>query len=442
MLAATRLLLAFVILAAVLSVDAARHRRLKPWGDHAVEHTSAKEGEIRVPLIHRMPTADQRQAAREYRQRSSSALNAQWKPVADILSSVRSESDLKKAYKQLEQAVQHVGGIPIVPQTNYEDIEYVGTVYIGTLPVLFYVIYDTGSSNLWVPSVKCTDCTTSPGCCNHTRYDSSKSSSYKAVGTPYVLPYGSGTVIGYISQDVATWGGLNIQGQQFGESIEEPGDIWAESPFDGILGMGYPVLSMPSGIVPPFDQLMAQKLVAQPVFSTYLSSQGRNTSVLVLGGIDDDYYTGSINYVGLSIIQPLLGYWLITGTDIKSNGTSLGICPFCLLVVDTGTSIITGPPGYVEPLIAAVGTVNPDCSNRDKLPTISFTINGIDMTLTPEFYVIFTDDGTGKMTCQLGIEEADIGLPFWILGDPFLRQYYTIFDRGQNQVGFALAVQK
>jgi len=104
--------------------------------------------------------------------------------------------------------------------------------------------------------------------------------------------------------------------------------------------------------------------------------------------------------------------------------------------------VITGPPGFVEPLITAVGTVNPDCSNRDTLPTIAFTLNGIDMTLEPEYYVLYGDDGTGKNTCQLGIESLDPGFPLWILGDPFLRKYYTIFDRGNNQVGFATAVQQ
>jgi len=208
------------------------------------------------------------------------------------------------------------------------------------------------------------------------------------------------------------------------------------------LGMAYPILSTPLGVVPPFDQLVAQNLIPTAIFSSYLSSNETNSSVLILGGIDKQYYTGDINYVVFNILQGLLGYWLITGTDIKVMGKSLGNCFLCPLIVDTGTSVITGPPGYVEPLLDAIGYVNPDCSNRNQLPTISFTLSGIDMTLEPSFYVLYGADETGQNVCQLGIESLDPGLPIWILGDPFLRKYYTIFDRQNNQVGFATAVQQ
>ena len=63
---------------------------------------------------------------------------------------------------------------PCMPQKDYGDIEYVGQVAIGTPLVNFSVIFDTGSSNLWVPSSQCTDCTNSPGCCNHQKYNSKR----------------------------------------------------------------------------------------------------------------------------------------------------------------------------------------------------------------------------------------------------------------------------
>lgn len=64
--------------------------------------------------------------------------------------------------------------------------------------------------------------------------------------------------------------GLVVAGQQFGESVTEPGQTFVNAEFDGILGLGYPSLAV-GGVTPVFDNMMSQNLVDIPMFSVYMS---------------------------------------------------------------------------------------------------------------------------------------------------------------------------
>ena len=79
------------------------------------------------------------------------------------------------------------------------------------------------SSNLWVPSTKCT----SLACFLHAKYDSSASSTYKANGSAFAIRYGSGSMEGFVSRDDLTIGDLTIRGQDFAEATKEPGLAFA-----------------------------------------------------------------------------------------------------------------------------------------------------------------------------------------------------------------------
>ncbi|KAF6074275.1 cathepsin E [Phyllostomus discolor] len=293
------------------------------------------------------------------------------------------------------------------PLINYLDMEYFGTISIGSPPQNFTVIFDTGSSNLWVPSVYCT----SPACKTHPRFQPSWSNTYGATGRHFFIQYGTGSLSGVIGADQVSVEGLTVVGQQFGESVTEPGQTFVNAEFDGILGLGYPSLAV-GGVTPVFDNMMAQNLVDVPMFSVYMSSdpEGRAGSELTFGGYDHSHFSGSLNWVPVT----KQGYWQIALDSIQVGSTVMFCSDGCQAIVDTGTSLLTGPSGDIKQLQKAIGAAPMD---------------GED----------FVD---GMELCLSGFQGLDMqppSGPLWILGDVFIRQFYSVFDRGNNRVGLARA---
>jgi len=329
-------------------------------------------------------------------------------------------------------------GLPSLPLTDVQDAEYFGEVQIGTPPQSFKVIYDTGSSNLWVPSKTCTNCKTGAPA-----YDSGASSSYVKNGQNFQLQYGTGNCNGFLSTDQVQMGGLTIDGFTFGEVTTEAADVFGNVPFDGILGMGVPAAAVDK-VPMPMDMLVKQGKLQHNVFAFYLASGSKPGSTLTLGGVDSSFQASEFSYVPVALAGKLLPYWLVSAKDIKVGGESIKACNWltgCYMVVDTGTSVLAGPESTVNKLTAKIGQIASDCSNAASLPMVTITMGGKDFQLGPDFYVLRLQDDNGKEQCQLGIQGVNAGVPIWILGDPFLRKYYTVWDADKKRVGFALAKQ-
>uniref|UniRef100_A0A8C9SK44 Progastricsin n=1 Tax=Scleropages formosus TaxID=113540 RepID=A0A8C9SK44_SCLFO len=336
-----------------------------------------------------------------------------------------------------------LGMSAIESMANYADTTYYGPITIGTPPQSFGVLFDTGSANLWVDSVYCN----TQACNAHPKFDPSSSSTYSSTRNTFYLPYGTGSLYGVFGYDTVNVGGIVVTNQELGLSTNEPGETFLQAQFDGILGLSYPSIAA-GGATPVMDTMMQENLLQYNMFAFYLSRNEQQGSEVAFGGVDNNKYQGQIYWTPVTAET----YWQI-GCYFCSYTLNIyftGWCSQgCQAIVDTGTSFLTCPQQYMGYLMQAIGAqanqyggYDVNC-NANNLPTLSFNINGVNFPLPPSSYILVRNQG-GYQYCQVAIQSTYLpsqnGQPLWILGDVFLREYYSVYDRANNQVGFAQSV--
>nr|BAB20971.1 aspartic proteinase 3 [Nepenthes alata] len=247
----------------------------------------------------------------------------------------------------------------IVALKNYMDAQYFGEIGIGTPPQKFTVIFDTGSSNLWVPSSKCYF---SVPCYFHAKYKSSISSSYKKNGKSADIHYGTGAISGFFSEDNVQVGDLAVKAQEFIEASREPSVTFLVAKFDGILGLGFQEISV-GNATPVWYNMVNQGLVKEPVFSFWLNRKvgEEEGGEIVFGGVDPNHFKGTHSYVPVTH----KGYWQFDMGDVLIDGKATEYCEGgCSAIADSGTSLLAGPTSVVTMInhaIGATGVVSEEC---------------------------------------------------------------------------------
>lgn len=279
--------------------------------------------------------------------------------IASQLSSKDGEALRAAKEYRFRNGLGDEGDVDIVALKNYLDAQYYGEVAIGTPPQKFTVIFDTGSSNLWVPSAKCYF---SVACFFHAKYKSSQSATYKKNGKPAAIRYGTGSISGFFSYDNVKVGDLVVNNQEFIEATREPSITFLVAKFDGILGLGFQEISV-GNATPVWYNMINQGLIKDPVFSFWLNRNPAEEEggQIVFGGVDPNHYKGKHTYVPIT----QKGYWQFDMGDVLIGGKATGYCASgCSAIADSGTSLIAGPTTVITMInqaIGAAGVVSQQC---------------------------------------------------------------------------------
>jgi len=321
------------------------------------------------------------------------------------------------------------GGSEPVAIKDFQNAQYWGQVDIGTPAKTFQVLFDTGSSNLWVPASNCTNCKSGGA-----QYDPSASSTYQPNGTSFEIRYGTGSMKGFVAHDILAIGSSLKVGLDFACATNEPGITFKESKFDGILGLGWPSIAV-DGVIPPMQALFNANQLDQYAFGFLLQKDAKQTGELMIGGYNPKY-VASPKWAKLKMEN----YWTVDMSSLSFGGKKATTVTNA--IVDSGTSLIVGPKADVAAVAKQMGATevvsgeySVDC--KATLPDMEVTLGGVTLTVPGEDLKIKVCRFVVICECLLGIAGMDIGQPLWIMGDVLMRDFYTMFDIAGERVGFS-----
>lgn len=348
---------------------------------------------------------------------------------------------------------------------NNGNVEYFGDFTIGNqvLPA----IYDTGSFEVLTISTLCESCDRDGAV-----YDRKASKTFHSGSAiEAVHQFGSGPVLGRKGEETVHIGNsespLMVESMPFWEVIKHGISAWETSKFVAIIGLGPKDTAPKMKDLEPEEGEEGKKEIKSD--DTLLHRLGLDEFSMCLGR--GNFAPGLLGF-GSDIVSmkrqdfftpiPVVGkvHWGVEMT--KWGPGDFDPCdPSCGAVIDSGTTFISVSPKALKAmaLTGLSDQIRHDCSNVDELPDLSFDLGGQHFTLPPAAYVMEVSLGEARQisllekgiqkkikklrgqglatACVAAFQEIDHETqygPMMILGMPFLRYYYTIFDRGEKKI--------
>lgn len=207
------------------------------------------------------------------------------------------------------------------------------------------------------------------------------------------------------------------------------------------------------------------------IFTMSLPREIGEIGTMTIGYAKQELYFGDILYHDV-ILKP---YWTLKLNGVYLNGQDTGVCKdgSCGVIIDSGSSYNAIPTSFMKTLISK-NKGNPiklgncwkeidfmesetpwgSCSNYLAYPTITYVIDHKEYSLEPweyltligeDFYTTYDPDVEKEdiEDCYLNFSTFDYeygGMELWLIGDTLMSKLYSVFDYGNERVGFAVHV--
>ncbi|KAM5537642.1 hypothetical protein V8D89_008720 [Ganoderma adspersum] len=330
------------------------------------------------------------------------------------------------------------------------DVSFYGSIAVGTPPVAFNVILDTGSSDLWLASSSSLTATAQ----GIPTFNPNASSTFTNLGTSFQIQYGSGAAEGFLGSDVVQMAGLSVKSQTFAVATATTENLLSK-PVSGLMGLAFETIS--SSRAPPlWEGLATSGALDQPLMAFQLTrfTDDANAKDIEpggtfnLGAVNASLFTGDIDF------QPIPGgqgtYWLqeLTGLTANGNAVTLPAGSGSYAAIDTGTTLVIGPKDAIAGLYAQIpgsqaltgendGYYTYPCNAavnvmlRFGASTISWPVSSADF--------VFQQRENQCVGAFIAVDTtAGSGVPPWIVGDTFLKNVYSVYRASTPPaVGFA-----
>jgi hypothetical protein len=335
---------------------------------------------------------------------------------------------------QRRHAALHQKSSPSLKITlqNHRGIQYTAPVYLGNQEL--HSIYDTGSFEVMAIADDCSVCKLDSA--QHAYNDTSSETFRQGGHGTEDHHFAGGIVKAREDYETVAVGELEspirVEGMPFWQVVKTDMKVFLneKAHFTAIVGLGHRVRRLDSDTESLVERAGIDK------FSICLLPGLANPGYLTF---NPAHNLGNAAFKKLAVIGE--NHWAVSMDHAQTdlNGTPLHSCwvyggqQSCVAIIDSGTSLIGVPPNAVVMIQTLIKRIRYDCSNLDELPDLVFTLDGRKFPLPARAYTVHFGMVDGKPSrCLPAFTDVSMSLKgsnVWILGVPFLRHFYTVFDR-------------